>query len=276
LLNMVVAGEELVRRANERVSWREMVAGRPEGPEWLALDQLDTLPADQWYADLLAGTAKGKRDVAGAYLASYLVETVIGATAAAVVHDAATWPVRLDAFRVRRHEQGWFDGLAVDASEIWAVDGQRFATEDDLLGEVAAGIVAIAAPWFDAARALAPYGRFGMWGSLADHLGSASLEPVRLDRPAAEQAWSRAQRLLDRIAALAPALRVRPGLRTIPWSGGEACVATQGTCCLYYKVHDPADAGEQYCLGCPLRPTGESDPLYTAWLDREYGPTATG
>jgi ferric iron reductase protein FhuF len=272
----MVSGDELVRRSAERVSWREVVAGRPDGPEWWPLDRLDALPANDWFGELLAGTAKGQRDVAGAYLASYLVETVIGATSAALVHDAASWAVRPDTFRVRRHEQGWFDGLAVDAGEVWSVDGERFATEDELFAAVAAGIVATIAPWFEVARGLAPYGRFGMWGSLADAIGSAALEPVRLDRDAAERAWERAQHLLDRIAAVAPALRVRPRLRTIGWSGGEACVTTQGTCCLYYKVHDPADGGEQYCLGCPLRPTGESDPLYSAWLEREHGPAAAG
>lgn len=287
LLN-VVSVEELVRRAAGRAPWRELTVGRPDGPEWLALADAERFPADDWYAELLAGVAKGQRDVAGAYLANYLVELVVNATASALIHDGAVWPVRPDTFRVRRHqEEGWFDGMAIAAGPIWqaadplpdstdAPDAETFGSEDELFDAVAAGIVEIAAPWFATVRALAPYGRIGMWGMLADGIGSAAMEPVRTDTAAAERAWGRAQHLLDRVAARVPELRARPAVRRIGWLGGEACVATQGTCCLYYKVHDPAGGGERYCLGCPLRPEGESDPLYAAWIEREHGPVSTG
>lgn len=264
----MVSVEELVARAAERAPWRPTTLGRPDGDGWWSLADLAALPARVWFDDLLAGVAKGHRDVAGAYLAGYLVETVVGPTAGAAIHDDATWPVRPEIFHIHHHPDGYFDAVAIEADDVWS--------GDDLLDDVAAGMVAIARPWFDAVRALAPYGRFGMWGSLADGVGSAAVQPFRTDAAAARAAWARAQRLLDSIAIREPGLRVRPPLRTISWSGGEACASAQGTCCLYYKVHDPADGPDAYCTGCPLRPDGEGAARYAAWLEREYGGAAAG
>lgn len=279
----MVTAEELGRRAAERTPWCTVVAGRPDSDGWFALADAERFPADAWYAEMLAGPAKGLRDVGGAYLASYGVDLVARTVAGALIHDGATWPVRPATFRLhRRDEDGWFDGIAVDAvATPWHVDADApdpargaFGSDDDLYDAVASGLAAIAAPWFDTVRALAPFGRSGMWGMLADAIGSAALEPVRIDPAAVEPAWERAHRLIDRIAANVPALRARPRRRTIAWSGGDACISMQGTCCLYYKVHDPAADLSPYCSGCPLLPEGQTDPRYRSWLEQEYGATA--
>jgi hypothetical protein len=258
---------------NERMPWRPVTLGAPDG-EWWPLTDITALPAGDWYADLLAGAAKGRRDVAAAYLASYFTEVIVGPTASAVLHDGAVWPVQPDTFHVHRHVEGWYDGTAVVADRLWMDDDHPGS--DGLLGAVAEGIVAIARPWFDAVRRLGPYGRFGMWGSLADGIGSAATQPYRTDAAAARTAFARAQLLLDAIAAREPALRVRPPLRTVTWSGGEACASAQGTCCLYYKVHDPADGEHAYCTGCPLPPPELGATRYVAWLETEFGGAAAG
>ena len=96
------------------------VAGEPGGGGWYRLDEVlaDARVLDEWYWVILRGLARGRRDVAGSYLASWLGRVVIDTAAIALLAEQRTWPVRATNLALHHHDTGWFDGIAVLAPGI--------------------------------------------------------------------------------------------------------------------------------------------------------------
>jgi hypothetical protein len=219
------------------------VAGDPPGGEgWIGVDELLAGPAlDRCVEAMLAGEAKGARDVAGSYLSAWLGGILAGPVAAAFRRDGRVWSLAPADLALRPHALGWFDGYAVRRERLRRVDLDSFADE----------LVALLAPVFAAIRSRVPYGLAGMWGSVADALEAGD--------PA----------LVDALAARVPRLRARPRFQPVHWSGGVHRTLVRGTCCLWYKVYEgEADpAGEGYCTSCPHRSDGSRATRMAAWLE---------
>src|SRR5688500_838964 len=96
--------------------YRRHLAGAQSGDGWLRLDELLAGGAllSAWFDSLVAGEARGHRDVAGSYLAGWLAEAIAGPVAAAFELHRRTWPLDPATLRVRRHAEGWVDAVAVD------------------------------------------------------------------------------------------------------------------------------------------------------------------
>ena len=73
---------------------------------------------DEWYWVILRGLARGRRNVAGSYLASWLGHVVIDTAWIALLAEQRTWPEGDTNLALHRHDAGWFDGIAVLAPEI--------------------------------------------------------------------------------------------------------------------------------------------------------------
>jgi len=120
-----------------------------------------------------------------------------------------------------------------------------------------------------AVRRRASYGRYGMWGQVADDLCGTALRAARRADLDGEAAWDEAQAVLDLVAAQVPELRARPRLFPVTWRGGEALFSVKGTCCLWYKTRKAPDlGGEGYCGSCPLRDDECRRARFTGWLEQ--------
>jgi ferric iron reductase protein FhuF len=250
--------------------WFTHVAGDPSGDAWVGVAAIVADPSivERWLDDLLAGQARGHRDVAASYLAGWFSGSIGEPVAAAIDLHRCAWPVTADNLAVRRHRDGWFDGLAVLGPDLLVVPDDDVA---QLRAQVADELVALLTPIYAVMRAWAPYGSFGMWGSLADGLASGAMQRAKEDGRDGLAAWQEANLLIDALAARVPKLRVRPVLQRVPWSGGVSHQSVRGTCCLYYKVSgQPRDPfGESYCTSCPLRDEGDRCRRWATWLDEQ-------
>jgi hypothetical protein len=267
-------------------SWRALEAGVPESDGWLPFAAVvrDETVLRAWFDDFLAGEAKGQKDVAGSYLSSYLSSIVVEPVVDAVLALGRAWPTVAGNLLVRRHEQGWFDGLAIATSEVYVLsddprasdpDAHVLADLDELVELVTMQIAELFEPVFGVVRGLAPFGVRGMWGAVADGIGAGTLWSVRARRQGdAVHEWQRAMAMTDRLAGHAPRLKVRPDIERVEWEGGGAHVSVKGTCCLYYKVHDGDldPDGDGYCTGCPKRSVASRHARWVGFLrepDRE-------
>ena len=259
------------------------VAGDPgeaDGAGWSRLDQaLHDGSLDRWYRTVLAGEAKGLRNVAGALLAVSLSETITQTTFRALWTEGRVWPLRAESLAVRLHPDGWFDGIAVRSTCVRVLPGDPDAgdpdaevVEDDAaLREVVADeLVALAAPIFAAVRQRAPFGMTGMWGHFVDAIAAGALWQGRQPRLQGDTkaAYATAAALIDAIAARVPLVRPRPALDRVDWSGGTVWVAPKTACCLLYQVYD-LPPPECYCLSCPLRHGDSRRAEWASWLEEQ-------
>lgn len=251
--------------------------------EWHVLGDLLTAPGtiDALIEALLDGEAAGHRDVAGSYLASWLAGPIARLAAAAWLDGGRVLHLEHDQVSVHFHEDGWVDGVVLaDAGlKVGAHDyaaGLTGAHVVDALEQrrrlVADQIRSVASQIFDAVRARVPYGRSGMWGSLADGLAGNILysEQRRPGGGDPAGAWAEIDALLDELARQVPELRARPRRQLIPWSGGTRHHHVRGTCCLYYKTcSDPDPCGDGYCSTCPHRPDESRAERIVRWLENQ-------
>jgi hypothetical protein len=123
-------------------------------------------------------------------------------------------------------------------------------------------------PLFATVRSFAPYGVRGMWGAIADSLGSsAATAAFRAGRPA-RPAFDEAMRIVDGLVAAGAGRITRPTPDVVRYTTGTTTVVHKGTCCLWYKTTDVgAPIGERYCLSCPLQPGADEHERWVAWLD---------
>ena len=257
-----------------------MELGAGDGPGWLALsevlrgDALAVLFADR------AEDAGGARDYLGASVAAALSGAVIAAGWVPMLLDARLPDLSPSNLAVHRAEGGgWFDRIALRNDDCLVVAGDPAAGQsgaravsalDDLHRQFAAFLVAALEPWFVAVRRRAPYGRYGMWGQVADDLCGTALRAARRADLDGEAAWDEAQAVLDLVAAQVPELRARPRLFPVTWRSGEVLFSVKGTCCLWYRTQEAPDpGGEGYCGSCPLRDDECRRARLTRWLEEQ-------
>jgi hypothetical protein len=244
----------------------EYRVGEPVDGSWVRLDDMLDDPAlfDASFDAVVAGEARGRRDVAGSYLASWLVGIVVEPAVMALTTEQRTWPLAAANLAVRPHQGGWFDGLAVLDPDVWMLPGDPDAAHPDsvIVSGLAdlriafiAGTAALARRVFPAVRARAPFGMRGMWGSLADGLGARVVAAAEEGGGDVDAAWADVARLLDLLEAWAPVRPTRPRLDRVDWDAGSKAFTVRGTCCLFFKtVEGPPDRfGDDYCTSCPLR-----------------------
>lgn len=253
----------------------------PTGRGWWVLADLLAQPGalEALLQDLLDGDADGHLDVAGSYLASWLSGPVAQLLTTAWRREGRVLHVGLDQLSVHRHDDGWVDAVSVGAARLTVAPGDPAAGVDGVAvvgspdGRCAlavAGIRDVAAAVFDAVRDRAPYGRAGMWGSLADGVAGTTLLAEQGTTGGGDpgQAWDDVEVLLDELARQVPQLRARPRRQLLRWAGGTRHQSVRGTCCLYHKTcTDPDPSGEGYCSSCPHRPDESRVDIITRWLE---------
>lgn len=260
------------------------VAGDPEesdGAGWCRLDEAlhDGSFLDQWYRAILAGEAKGQRNVAGALLAAYLTDAITQTAFAALTTERKVWPLLAEVLAVRYRSDGWFDGIAVRTTRIRVLPGDPDADDpnaevvegDGALREVVADeLVALAAPIFAAVRQRAPFGMPGMWGNFVDGIAQGALWQGREPRLRGDTrpAYAIAAQVIDALADRVPLIRARPRIDRIDWSGGTVWMAAKTACCLLYHTYDRPPA-EVYCANCPLRGDDSRRAMWSAWLEKQ-------
>jgi len=263
-------------------NWCRYVAGEPGGDGWFGLDDLHSQPAllHAWLDELVAGEAQGHREVAGSYLSSWLGSIVAGPVALAVIGERRTWRVEAAALAVHRASGGWFDGLAVRRPVLSVLSDDPAAIDPDskvvpdaaaLRSQVAHGLVRVLGPLFDTLRATSPVGLPAMWGAVADAIASTTLAYARWQGADGNTAWREASLLIDALQRAAPALRARPALEQVDWSGGRAHFAVRGVCCLYFRISGcPRDPrGDAYCTSCPFRDDADRRQRWATWLEQQ-------
>lgn len=236
--------------------------GGPTGATWL---HLASLPQD--LEDLFAAMARsGPRRAAykGASVAAILTDAVVSTALPPLLVDRRLPDIHPLNLWVRLHESDfWFDQIRLEDPTVYLLPTDPEAdhptcvvvpTIEDLHRRFGQQLVEAATPSFSAVRALAPFGRRGMWGQLADDVGGTALWTARAVGLDQRAAWEEAQSILDHVAEAVPDLRVRPRLFPVRWEGGETLFQVKGTCCLWYTTFEEPDRlGEGYCTTCPLR-----------------------
>lgn len=164
---------------------------------------------------------------------------------------------------MHRHDEGWFDLVAFETTRVFVTAADAAASHPDAvvidgpdqIRLLARGLLDRLTLVLDAVRASAPFGRSGLWGSVADELAGAALGAARAAGTDAGDAWHLAQGAIDVIAEEWRWLRARPRLFTVTTSDGSSAFSVKGTCCLYYKtqLQPPDPCGDSYCNTCPFR-----------------------
>ena len=255
-------------------------AGTPVGERWTRIQDLldDQSVLRRWFEGL-SGESNGVPDVAASYLASWLGGIVLDPIGWALGVERRAWPLDPASLWIHRHEDGWFDGFAVAAQQVRMLpddpaaghpDAVVVADVDALRAGVAGDAVAVLGPLFASVRSFAPFGVRGMWGAVADSLGSsAAIAAFRAGRPA-RPAFDEAMRIVEGLVAAGAGRITRPTPEQVRWARGTTTVVHKGTCCLWYKTTDvSAPIGERYCLSCPLQPGADQHERWVTWLDAE-------
>lgn len=223
--------------------WFGADVGVPDGPGWFRFDDL-TAESLGSRVDALAGRHGGHRDVAGSYLGGWLAGAAIVVPVACLVLEERL-PDPAAAFWVHEHDEGWFDRIAYDDGTTLIVG------DDDGIAAFAAGLASRLSPVFDSIRSLTPFGRRGLWGSVADGLAGTALWAARAGGTVPAAAWDTAAAVTDAVATHVPSLRTRPS----PCPVAGTLWSVKGTCCLFHKTQPqpPDPCGESYCTTCPFR-----------------------
>ncbi|MEW6152945.1 MAG: (2Fe-2S)-binding protein [Actinomycetota bacterium] len=250
--------------------------GAPQGKGWVGLDQvIGTGLLDHLATDLRA--SEGRADVAGSYLGARVSGPVVSATVGALVTDRRCPDPAPSNVALHLHEEGWFDALAflearaaVLADDPAAGEAGTVVVPDPAALRMwwAERLTASVGPLLEAVRDRTPYGRRGLWGSVADRVGGTALAVARSTGRAGLAAWAEAAELLDALAAQVPVGLNRPHPLPVTAAGGdEAWFQVKGTCCLYYlTVADPDPCGDGYCTTCPFTDPDHRHRKLADWL----------
>lgn len=251
----------------------------PSGRGWA---RLDDAMASGLVERMAAGLvqSEGRRDVAGSYLGSRLAGPIVGRTVAGLLVDGRCPDPDPSNVAVHLHDDGWFDAVnflgpraAVLADDPAAGQPGTVVVPDPaaLRDWWARVVTAAGGPLLEAVRQQLPYGRRGLWGSIADRVGGTALTVARASGRPGEAGWAAATELLDALAAYAPVPLTRP--QPFPVSsamGGDAMFSVKGTCCLYYlTVDSPDPCGEGYFTSCPFTDPDHRHRKLAAWLDEQ-------
>ena len=234
----------------------------PDGWVGLAAAADDPAVVSGWVGDARRGFAGGLADVAGAAVAAQVAGALVGVTVPPLLVARRGVPITPTGSAVHRHPGGWIDRVAVIADDVRVLaddpDARRVDTTvvdgtTALVTGVADDLVATLGPIFDRVRAVAPFGRSGMWGSTVDEVGVVATRLARDGAVDREDAWALADHLIDAIAARVPRLRSRPRRVDVTTAVGVVPFSRRGTCCLFYKLAAPGPARRAaYCATCPL------------------------
>lgn len=291
---------ELVEQLDAADEYISVVAGPPSDDERDRWVRLADLSADPGVIDaVLAATTSvcgGERDAGAAYLAGWVAEMAVAKAYGAMASTGRTWVLDPAQLWMRRHPEGWFDGLAVGevAVRVPAADAAagavgviESADAEALERGLADDAVALLTPVFAAIRARAPFGTRGMWGTVADSVvAGAAYDAFRAGRDEHGHI-ERARRFVDvlasRLAEVGGATVTRPTTLQIECAARPVEVVQKGTCCLWYKVPESSEDGSEvdgsqvepepgphYCLSCPLVDDAVQEPKWRTWLEAEY------
>jgi hypothetical protein len=233
-----------------------------------------------WVDDLLAGEARGRRDVAGSYLSSWIAGMVAGIPAGALISTGRAWALPPEDIALHRHAGGWFDRMVLRSAAVWVLpddpdaghpDAVVVATQDELRARLAAEIVKVVEPVFARVREATRYPSRSMWGSLADGIASMALWRDRRAGNPDPAVWDRAGEFLDSLEDRARLLKDRPSLGEATWAGGCDRFSVKSTCCLYFKIFDgkPDPEGDGYCTSCPFRSEQSRNQKWSTWLQEQ-------
>lgn len=269
----VPPGRITVERIAATRSWRRFTTGA-SGDGWVRLaDRLaDPAAMDAWYAAELAGTAQGHRDLAGSLIAYRFAGAVAELAMVPLLAQRRALVLAPEGLRLAFADGARIEAVSLDRPVVAVLaddpdagrPGTLVTDSQGLRATTADGLHAVFAGLVPAVRQRAPFGRRGLWGTLADHLADVSLRWARDTRGAdPDRAWDEAEAVTDLLAARpATDLRTRPRPQRVTCPAGTGLFATRGTCCLIYKVHRPGpgepdtartriDAAA--CTSCPLR-----------------------
>lgn len=257
-------------------SWFGARIGEPEGDGWHRFSDVAADDRLAGWVDDLAAHHNGRRDVAGSYLGGWLAGAAIVVPTAALVLERRL-PDPGGELWFHRHDEGWFDLVAFETTRVFVTPADAAASHRDavvvngadLTRLLARGLVDRLTPVLDAVRAWAPFGRSGLWGSVADELASATLRAARAGGTDASDAWRLAEAAIDTIAEERRWLRARPRLLSVTTADGTSAFSVKGTCCLYYKTQPqpPDPCGDSYCNTCPFRDDDSRGRRLVASLD---------
>jgi hypothetical protein len=231
---------------------------------------------DAWYRAELEGPAGGHRDLAGALIAYRFAGSLAELVMGPLVGRRRVLALDVDDLALLLAGGTRIDAVAATPTEVTvrADDrdagrpGTRVVADDAGLHHAAAATLhRVFAPLAEAVRARAPFGRSGLWGTLADHVAEGTLAWAREHGDDLDAAWTTSEAVLDDLTAREPRLRVRPRRHPVTVPAGPRLYADKGTCCLVYKAHPAATKAEQIavgaCTSCPLRPVGDRHARFT-------------
>lgn len=285
-LSNLTPGERTVARLDSG-SWRRFTTD-VSGAGWFRLgDRLrDPAAMDTWYRDERDGPARGHRDLAGALIAYRFAGSLAALVTGPLLGQRRVLVLGPDDVWLRLVDGTSIGEVGVPAPTVVALAADTEAEADVEPGGAGGRVVddigglcdvatdslhAVFAPLADAVRARAPFGRSGMWGTLADHVAETALDWARSHGDDPEAAWSAAAAVVDGLGEREPALRARPRRHPVD----DQVFADKGTCCLVYKVHDPAPPGpatnrrriaQAACASCPLRAADDRHDRFARYL----------
>lgn len=252
---------DVLRRVSEASPHAGLELGEPVEGDWWALPDA-VAHAEPWHDHLTR--VHGDRRVAATYLGAWLAEAPVVTVALPAVFVDVLVRVEPDRMWLRRHEDGWFDRHAIAPDLVEDGDGVLAGAADEL--------VRLTTPVIEHVAGVLPVGGPALWGGVADALAGKALWLAGMVGVDQQQVWQRAEQVLDALQGRAPAMRQRPRLFPVAWSGGVSLHPVRGTCCLYYRTCDTPDPdGDGYCVTCPLRTDGSRDQRLRAHLEATAG-----
>jgi ferric iron reductase protein FhuF len=235
-----------------------LVVGRPVGVGWVPFPSA-LEAASRWHEDLTV--AEGDRRAAASYLATWIAEVPALTLGVPYLFGASIPVVEAGDLFVRRHADGWFDGLAVDVARA-----SHLATTP---GEVARLLHTLTEPLVSSLAATLPVGATAIWGSIADALAGTAVHRAYDLGVDADETWAATMALLDALEEHLDVHLVRPEPLFVRWSGGRRRFQTRGTCCLYHRTcAEPID-GDGSCTTCPLRSPATRTERLVRWLESQ-------
>jgi hypothetical protein len=257
----------------------EFVAGPPVTAGWVRMADAIAAPSivEGWFEQVRGTIPNGRKDVAASYLASFVTGTIATPLVRALVDHQRAWRLTADTTWVHLHEDGWLDGIAVDAPvmvlaadrAVGRPDVEVVDSVEELRAIAVVHLASLVDPLFAAIRQRAPYGLRGMWGALADSFTSDLTWVAHVERRDVVDAWASAQPVLDELSvAIAPRALTKPTFERVELDGGAGHLTIRGTCCLFYQSQlddEPAD----YCTSCPMGSDETRLLRRLAWLQRD-------
>jgi hypothetical protein len=219
-----------------------------------------------------------QRDVAAAYIAMRIAGVVAGPLIGTYLLERRVPLLDPDTAHVRTDRALEFSRLATGTTRFAALASDidaghpdmHVVTHDVLIDTVVESLDRLVAPLLTALRPLAPFGRRGLWGLIADSVGGGALASARETGADHRPAWAEATEILDRLQDRGLPVANRPRPLVVTCDGHEIPFNIRGTCCLRYKADEPRDHHDPefggYCHSCPL--------IDDAVLERHYLDTA--